>query len=105
MKEGVFKSGQNWTDSQNPCLQYFCDHGKVVVSHTRCPESVSCQDDQAPYFIPGICCMQCGKSGIFNEPHKFQAMQYTYIETGHGLNHGYNPVLPSVVQVAFNMQG
>ena len=49
--------------------------------------------------------MQCGKSGIFNEPHKFQAMQYTYIETGHGLNHGYNPVLPSVVQVAFNMQG
>lgn len=59
VKEGVFWSGENWTDSRKPCIQYHCDHGKVLLLHKSCPESLPCPKGLSPFFIPGRCCKQC----------------------------------------------
>lgn len=61
VKEGVFRSGENWTDSKDPCLSYLCDQGQVVERRVQCTKIEKCSDGNAPFHMAGECCLSCCK--------------------------------------------
>lgn len=61
VKEGVFRSGENWTDSKDPCLSYLCDQGQVVEKRVQCTKIEKCPDGNAPFHMAGECCLYCCK--------------------------------------------
>ena len=63
VKEGVFRSGENWTDSTDPCVRYHCNQGRVEEERldTKCEKIEECLDGKAPFHVRGECCLQCRK--------------------------------------------
>lgn len=59
----MFRSGENWTDSTDPCVRYHCNQGRVEEERleTKCEKIEECVDGKAPFHVRGMCCLQCRK--------------------------------------------
>ena len=61
VEEGVFRSGENWTSSKEPCVSYLCDQGQAVEKRVQCTKIEKCSDGNAPFHMAGECCLSCSQ--------------------------------------------